>query len=63
MGSAAAIRLLIRFRPDRVLCFWVFPCGLWARLAQPWVGVPHSGLEEADELVMAMVVRAASDHD
>lgn len=42
MGSAAAIRLLIRFRPDHVLCFWVFPCGLWARLAQPWVGVPYS---------------------
>lgn len=42
MGSAAAIRLLTRFRPDHVLCFWVFPCGLWARLAQPWVHVPYS---------------------
>jgi len=33
MGSAAALRLVMRFQPDHVLCFWVFPCGLWARLA------------------------------
>jgi glycosyltransferase involved in cell wall biosynthesis len=42
MGSVAALRLLTRFRPDHVLCFWVFPCGLWARLAQPWLGIPYS---------------------
>jgi glycosyltransferase involved in cell wall biosynthesis len=42
MGSVAATQLLIRFRPHHVLCFWVFPCGLWARLAQPWVRVPYS---------------------
>ena len=42
MGSVAALRLSRRFRPDHVLCFWVFPCGLWARLAQLWVRAPYS---------------------
>jgi glycosyltransferase involved in cell wall biosynthesis len=42
MGSVAALRLLRRFRANHVLCFWVFPCGLWARLAQLWIGVPYS---------------------
>ena len=42
MGSVEAIRLLTRFRPDHVLCFWVFPSGFWARVAQPWVRAPYS---------------------
>ncbi|MFZ1110707.1 MAG: glycosyltransferase [Rhodomicrobium sp.] len=41
-GSAAAVRLLRRFQPDHVLCFWVFPGGLWARFAQLWVPAPYS---------------------
>lgn len=41
-GSVAALRLVRRFRPDHVLCFWVFPCGLWARIASASTRTPYS---------------------
>jgi glycosyltransferase involved in cell wall biosynthesis len=42
MGSLAALRLTRRFRPDHVLCFWVFPSGLWGRVACMATGAPYS---------------------
>jgi glycosyltransferase involved in cell wall biosynthesis len=42
LGSIAALRLVRRFRPDHVLCFWVFPCGLWARVAKAFTGTSYS---------------------
>lgn len=42
MGSIAASRLIERFRPDHVLCFWVFPCALWAELGRLWRNTPFS---------------------
>jgi glycosyltransferase involved in cell wall biosynthesis len=41
-GSLAAIRLVRDFRPDHVLCFWVFPSGLWAGAARAVSRVPYS---------------------
>jgi glycosyltransferase involved in cell wall biosynthesis len=41
-GCMAAVRLVRRFQPDHVLCFWAFPCGLWARVAWAATGVPYS---------------------
>jgi glycosyltransferase involved in cell wall biosynthesis len=42
MGTLAAARLLVRLRPDHVLCFWVFPCGFWARVAGALTGTRYS---------------------
>jgi glycosyltransferase involved in cell wall biosynthesis len=42
LGSVAAVRMLRRFKPDHVLCFWVFPSGLWARAACAATGTPYS---------------------
>jgi len=42
MGTFAALRLASRFRPEHVICFWVFPCGLWARAVQAVFGSPYS---------------------
>jgi glycosyltransferase involved in cell wall biosynthesis len=42
LGSLAATRLVRRFRPDHVLCFWVFPSGMWARVAEVFSGTPYS---------------------
>lgn len=42
LGCVAAVRLARRFQPDHVLCFWAFPCGLWARVARAATGAPYS---------------------
>lgn len=42
MGSVAAVPFVRRFRPDHVLCFWVFPSGLWAKLAAFATGAHYS---------------------
>src|SRR5690606_29382867 len=42
LGSLAARRLITEFRPDHVLCFWVFPCGLWAEVGRLFEGTPYS---------------------
>lgn len=42
MGCLAALALVRRFRPDHVLCFWVFPGGLWARFAKAFTGTHYS---------------------
>jgi glycosyltransferase involved in cell wall biosynthesis len=42
MGCFAARRLRRRFEPDHVLCFWVLPSGVWARLARADSGVAYS---------------------
>lgn len=42
LGSLAAVRLVKRFEPDHVLCFWVFPSGLWAQAARAAAGTPYS---------------------
>jgi glycosyltransferase involved in cell wall biosynthesis len=41
-GSVAAMRLVRDFRPEHVLCFWVFPSGLWAAAARAVSRVPYS---------------------
>ena len=42
MGIVASLRLARRFKPDHVMCFWAFPCGLWAYAARLVLGVPYS---------------------
>ena len=42
LGCLAAIRMLRRFRPDHVMCFWVLPSGLWAKTACALSGTPYS---------------------
>jgi glycosyltransferase involved in cell wall biosynthesis len=42
LGSVAAVRMARRFKPDHILCFWVFPSGLWARAAAAVTGTPYS---------------------
>ncbi|HUC45282.1 MAG TPA: glycosyltransferase family 4 protein [Hyphomicrobiaceae bacterium] len=42
MGIVASLRLVRRFKPDHVLCFWAFPSGLWAYAARLFFRVPYS---------------------
>jgi glycosyltransferase involved in cell wall biosynthesis len=42
LGCIAALRMLRRFKPDHVMCFWVLPSGLWARAACAVTGTPYS---------------------
>jgi glycosyltransferase involved in cell wall biosynthesis len=42
LGTLAATRLVRRFKPDHVLCFWVFPPGLWAEAACRLSKTPYS---------------------
>lgn len=42
LGSIAAAKLVRSFKPDHVLCFWVFPSGMWARVAKLFSGTHYS---------------------
>jgi len=42
MGALAALRMAARFRPEHIICFWVFPCGFWACMVQMLLHTPYS---------------------
>jgi glycosyltransferase involved in cell wall biosynthesis len=42
MGRHAAGKLIREFRPDHVLCFWVFPSGFWAQGPAERAGTKYS---------------------
>jgi len=41
-GTLAAFGLVRRFRPDHILCLWVFPCGFWGKTLSRATGTEYS---------------------
>lgn len=41
-GLLATISAVRKHQVDHVFCFWVIPCGVWARIAKWIYGVPYS---------------------